>query len=171
MRTLLDIEWHRPAAMYDCSYGMVSQSRGWLPDPIGGVLWFYLDNPHMSVHVPIYAGVTEILPSWQNFDRNVFSLDSARWAFALADDLVNRRYQSAIQDLKLVRDPLQQEFLDHQAEIELEALNLYNTSGGGGEDAAKQVLTNFTKNCMDEAEQAYWNLNWDLIQKYNNNKF
>jgi len=173
-RDLLKINFHRPIAMHNCSYAFVSQSRektlvnGRLkkvPNSIGGVLWFCLDNPHMSVHVPIYAGVTEILPSWKTFDRDKFSQDSARWAFALADDLVNRKYQDAIQDLKAVRDPLQNKFLNEQSIIDGNALAKTNPV------QVKEYLTNYTKSCMEEAEEAYWDLNWDLIQKYNNNKY
>jgi len=166
MRKLLNIPYHRPAAKYNSSYGIVTQSRDWLPDPIGGVLWLYLDNPHMACYVPVYAGVQEIIPSWKTFDRNKFSLDSARWAFALADDLVNRRYQDAIKDLKAVRDPIQAEFFAMQPGIEVAVLELFKRDP----DLAKRFLTNYTGSCMKRAEKAYWDLDWDLIQKYNNNK-
>jgi len=165
MRKLLDITYHRPAARYGCSYGIVSQSRNWLPDPIGGVLWFYFDNPHTSIHVPIYAGVQEIPTSWKTFDWKKFSRDSARWAFMLADDLVNRRYQDAIKDLREVCDPLQAEFFAMQPAIEAAALELYKRDP----ELAKKFLTNYTRSCMERAEKAYWELNDYLISKYTNN--
>ena len=46
LRTLLNIPYHRPAARQGCSFGVVTQARNWLPDPIGGIIWFYFDNPH-----------------------------------------------------------------------------------------------------------------------------
>jgi len=165
LRTLLNIPYHRPAARHGCSFGVVTQARDWLPDPIGGIIWFYYDNPHISVHVPIYAGVQEIPASWSTFDRTQFSLDTDRWAFMLADDLVNRRYQDAIIDLRAVRDPLQEEFFANQESIEKKALELYK------EDPmkAKQFLTDYTKSTMEKATKAYWDLNWELIAKYTNN--
>jgi dipeptidase len=166
MRKLLNIPYHRPAARHGCSLGFVSQSRDWLPDPVGGVLWFYLDNPHMSLYVPVYAGVQDTPLSWRTFDRNKFSRDSARWAFALADDLVNRRYQDAIQDLRAVRDPIEAEFFAIQPAIEEVALKMYEQDP----ELAKKFLTNYTNSCMIRAENAYWDLNDFLIQKYNNNK-
>lgn len=166
MRKLLNIPYHRPAAKYNCSLGFVAQLRDWLPDPVGGVLWFYLDNPHMSLYVPVYAGVQDTPLSWRTYDRNKFSRDSARWAFALADDLVNRRYQDAIKDLRAVRDPIEAEFFIVQPAIEEVALKLYEQDPG----LAKKFLTNYTNACMIRAENAYWELNDDLIQKYNNNK-
>jgi len=165
LRKLLNIPYHRPAARHGCSFGVVTQARDWLPDAIGGILWFYYDNPHTSIHVPIYAGVQEIPLSWSTFDRTEFGLDADRWAFMLADDLVNRRYQDAIKDLREVRDPLQEEFFANQESIEKKALELYK------EDPmkAKQFLTDYTKSTMEKATKVYWDLNWELIAKYTNN--
>ncbi len=165
LRKLLNIPYHRPAARQGCSFGVVTQARNWLPDAIGGIIWFYFDNPNTSIHVPIYVGVQEIPDSWTIFNRTQFSLEADRWAFMLADDLVNRRYQDAIQDLKAVRDPLQAEFFANQEAVEKKALELYN------EDPmkAKQYLTEYTHEAMAKATKAYWDLNWELIAKYTNN--
>lgn len=164
-RKLLNIPYYRPAARQGCSFGTVTQARSWLPDAIGGIIWFYFDNPATSIHIPIYVGVQEIPASWSTFDRTKFSLESDRWAFMLADDLVNRRYQDAIKDLRAVRDPLQAEFFANQEAVEKKALELYN------EDPmkAKQYLTEYTSEAMAKATKTYWELNWDLIAKYTNN--
>jgi len=164
-RKLLNIPYYRPAAREGCSFGVVTQARNWLPDPIGGVIWFYFDNPATSIHVPIYVGVQEIPDSWSTFNRTQFSLESDRWAYMLADDLVNRRYQDAILDLREVRDPLQAKFFANQEAVEKKALELYN------EDPmkAKQFLTEYTHETMAKATKAYWDLNWKLIAKYTNN--
>jgi dipeptidase len=166
LRKLLNIPYHRPAARQGCSFGVVTQARDWLPDPIGGVMWFYFDNPNTSIHVPIYVGVQEIPDSWTIFNRTQFSLDADRWAFMLADDLVNRRYQDAIEDLKAVRDPLQDEFLNEQSIIDQEALDIYNNQNP---KQALKYLTEYTAECMAKATDAYWDLNWELIAKYTNN--
>jgi dipeptidase len=129
-------------------------------------MWFYFDNPNTSIHVPIYVGVQEIPDSWTIFNRTQFSLDADRWAFMLADDLVNRRYQDAIQDLKAVRDPLQAEFFVNQEAIEGEALDIYNNQNP---KQALKYLTEYTAECMAKATDAYWDLNWELIAKYTNN--
>jgi len=172
LRKLLTIPYHRPAARQGCSFGTVTQAREKIlvngvleqaPDWIGGVMWFYFDNPHTSIHIPIYVGVQDIPLSWTTFNRTQFSLDTDRWAFMLADDLVNRRYQDAIVDLRAVRDPLQTKFLNEQSTIDENAFNKPN------EVQAKKYLTDYTKNCMKQATDAYWDLNWELIAKYTNN--
>ena len=162
MQKLLKIKFHRGIAVRDCSHGFVSQSRPWLPDPIGGVAWFYFDNPHTSCFVPIYAGVDRTPDSWRFYDRRKFSRKSARWAFAQADNMVNRRYQDIIRDLKAVRDPLEAEFFAKQPEIEAEALKSHKRSPL---EAAK-LLTDYTNRSMRRAEKAYWDLIDTIIAKY-----
>jgi len=162
MQKLLKVKYHRGIAVRDCSHGFVSQSRSWLPDPIGGVAWFYLDNPHTSCFVPIYAGVERLPDSWKTYDRRKFSRQSARWAFAQMDNLVNRRYQDMMRDLKKVRDPLEAEFVAGQSAFEAKALEAHKRSPP---EAAK-VLTDHTNRSIQQVEKAYWDLIDVLIARY-----
>jgi len=162
MQKLLKVKYHRGIAVRDCSHGFVSQSREWLPDPIGGVAWFYLDNPHISCFVPIYAGVDRLPDSWKFYDRGKFSRKSARWAFAQADNLVNQRYQDVMKDLSAIRDPLEAKFFAEQSAIEAESLEIYKRSPV----EAGNFLTDYTNRCMQRAEKAYWDLIDVLIAKY-----
>ena len=162
LQKLFKVKFNRPIAARDCSHGFVSQSRAWLPDPIGGVAWFYLDNPHTSCFVPVYAGVGRFPDSWKLYDRAKSSRKSARWAFAQIDNIVNRRYQDIIRDLKGVRDPLEAEFFAGQAVFEAKALETYKRSPL---DAGK-LLTDYTNRSMQRAEKAYWDLIDVLIAKY-----
>lgn len=165
-RKLLNIPYYRPVAKYDCAYSFVSQARSSYPTPLKTVLWFGYDNPHTTCYVPIYCGVLDIKESWRTFDRNSFSLNSAQWAFILADDLVNRRYQDAIKDLRQVRDSLEGTFFKEQKDIDAKALELSKKDL----QKAKEYLTQYTENCMEKVEASWWDLNWSLITNYNNNK-
>ena len=162
LQKLLKVKYHRGIAVRDCSHGFVSQSRGWLPNPIGGVAWFFLDNPHTSCFVPVYAGVGRFPDSWKRYDRRKFSRKSARWAFAQADNMVNRRYQDIMKDLKRIRDPLEAEFFAGQSAIEAKSLETYKRSPL----EAGKLLTDYTNRCMQRTEQAYWDLIDVLIAKY-----
>lgn len=166
LRTLLKIPYNRPVAKWDCAYSFVSQARSGYPAPVRTVLWFGYDNPHTTCYVPIYSGVLETLGSWRVFDRNAFSLGSAQWAFILADDLVNHRYQEAIQDLVKVRTPLEEAFFKELAGIDEKVLDLAKNDPA----AAQKYVTEYTQSCMKKAEKAWWDLNWQLISAYNNNK-
>ncbi len=167
LRKLLNIPYNRPTAKWDCAYSFVSQSRRDVPDPLRTILWFGFDNPHTTCYVPIYNGITETPKSWRTFDRNAFDLNSTQWAFMLADDLVvNRNYAKAMEDLKAVRDSLEQGLFEKVGAVDAEATKLYS------EDPAKAeaYLTKFVNDTMIDVEKLWWNLNWTLISKYTNNK-
>jgi dipeptidase len=164
---LLNIPWSRNIATNGCAYSWVSQMRKDLPETVGGVLWFGLDNPAHTLYVPVYTGTRDTKDTWKgNFDRDKFSFDSAQWAFMLQDDVVNWRYQDAIKDLEAVRNPIEDEFFAKQAEIEKTAAGLH------AQDPVKaaEFLTNYTIECMGKAEKAYWDLNFTSIAKYTNNR-
>ena len=164
MRELLDITYRRMVSRG--GYGMVAQLRSWLPDPIGGVYWFYLDNQYVSTYVPIYAGVQEISPAYKNYDPDKFSEKSARWLIDFVDNLLYLRWQDAAKDLRAARDPLELDFFNDQSKIDSKALELYRKSPR----RAKRFLTDYTRKSMERIVKMYSDLWRLLISKYTNNK-
>ena len=51
----------RNIAVPQCAYSTVIQLRNWLPDAVGGVVWFSMDNPGQSPRVPGHLGITDFL--------------------------------------------------------------------------------------------------------------
>ena len=164
MRKLLDITYRRMVSRG--GYGMVAQLRSWLPDPIGGVYWFYVDNQYVSTYVPIYAGVQNINEIYKTYDPENFSENSARWAIDFVDNLMYLKWQEANKDLKKYRDPLEKSFFDQQAEVEKKAVELFKKKP----KKANQFLTEYTDKCMLETIEMYRDLRKVLITKYTNNK-
>lgn len=162
---LLGINYHRPIATQ--GYGMVAQLRDWLPDTIGGVYWFYVDNPHVSAYVPIYAGVQEISSPYRTFDIKTFSEDSARWGVDFVEKLMHLSWQKAVKDLRAVRNPIENGFFTEMKEIDAKALNLYSENP----DAAKSFLTKLTMKRMDLLVETYRKLRTLLLSKYSNDLF
>ncbi|HHY46555.1 MAG TPA: peptidase C69, partial [Firmicutes bacterium] len=157
MMALLDIPNERNIAIPRCSYHTILQARSWLPDPVGAVCWFGLNNPDTSVYVPIYAGVTTLPADYAINDRTKFEFDnreSAWWAFNLVDNLVNRRYQDAIKDLRAARDPLEEEQFAMQPVIEKVAAELHATDP----DLAAKFLTSYTASRCRKAVETFWKL-------------
>jgi len=164
-RSLLDIEYFRPMGRYYCSYFFVSQARDWLPNEIGGVLWFGLDNPENSPFVPLYVGVEKVPESWKILDRKKFDKNSAWWAFGSVDDQVNHLYGHLKPMLDEVLMPMQQEMYDMQDTIEQTALQLYEKDP----ELAKKFLTDYTASQMKKAESTYWDLFERFVFELNNN--
>ena len=75
-----------------CAYATVLQVRGWLPPSVGAICWFAFDNPAMSARIPIFAGTTELPPSFEICAQHQFRLDSAAWAFRRANRLATLKW-------------------------------------------------------------------------------
>jgi dipeptidase len=164
MRDLLDITYRRMVSRG--GYGMVAQCRSWLPDEIGGVYWFYVDNQHISTYVPIYAGVKEIHPYYQTWDPDKFDENSARWGIDFVDNLLYLNWQDGIKDVKAVRDPMETRWHEQQAEIDMKALEIYKKNPKN----ARNYLTDYTNDRMVESVEMFRELRKTLITKYSNNK-
>ena len=76
----------------------MSQSRGELPDAIGGVLWFGVDDTFTTCYFPVYAGVKSVPRSWAEGTGsfNEFSWDSAHWTFNFVTNWVYTRWSDMI---------------------------------------------------------------------------
>jgi dipeptidase len=165
MRELLDITSRRNVAHAHCYYGMVAQLRDWLPDPIGGIYWVFLDNPYVSPYVPIYAGTQKIAECYQTYHPDKFDPNSARWAIDFVDNLMYLRWQEADKDLQKVQQSFENDLFTNQKEIEEEALQIFKDDP----QQAKLFLTEYTNNKMDEILKLYTQLRYTLIEKYSNN--
>ena len=160
LKRLLRIASHRTIATQ--GYGMVAQLRGWLPDPIGGIYWFYVDNPYVSAYVPIYAGVLDVSPFYKNYDYARFSEDSARWMVDFVEKLLHLRWQEAVKDLHAARDPLEEGFFTSQPEVEAKALKLHEKNPA----EAVKYLTDLTISHMNDVVKMFRSLRDLLLTKY-----
>ncbi len=73
----------RPIATQQTGFWFVAQSRGWLPDEVGAVTWFSVDDAATSPLTPIYASVTRVPKCFEvgNGTMTEYSATSAFWLF------------------------------------------------------------------------------------------
>jgi dipeptidase len=86
------VQRQRTIPISGCAYATVLQIRGWLPPSVGAICWFSFDNPAMSARIPIFAGTTELPPSFEICAQHRFRLDSAAWAFRRANRLATLKW-------------------------------------------------------------------------------
>jgi len=161
---VLRIRHHRTIA--GPSYGMVAQLRSWLPDAVGGVYWFYVDNPYVSAYVPVYAGATDVSPFYKTYDFAEYSEDSARWAVDFVEKLMLLRWQDAVKDLREARDPLENGFFEAQASVDAEVLEILGSGRPEARAEAAQYLTGLTVSRMEEVVRLFRDLRKKLLTKY-----
>ena len=153
----------RPMARWYCMYATVTQSRGWLPDPVGGIVWFGYGNPAMTAYAPIYAGAADLPEDYQTDGRTTgFSRRSAWWAFNRAATLAAQRWGDMRKDVAEVREPLQRGFLENQKTIDETAAKLLEADPA----KARAFLTEMTAAACRKATEAYWILGDMLWTKY-----
>ena len=157
-----DLDWERAISIFRCSYSFVSQARSWLPDPIGGVLWFGEDVPHSTCYVPFYCGVTEVPESFSSGRRDVFDKDSAWWAFNFVSNWADLKFSYMIEDIKAAQNELEGSFFAMQPAVEMAAAELYKKDPA----LAVKYLTNYSNDCANRAVEKWWNLAEDLVGKY-----
>ncbi|MBQ4433345.1 MAG: C69 family dipeptidase, partial [Bacteroidales bacterium] len=89
--------WHgrgeRTIAVHFTVYATILQCRSWLPDEVGALCWFDLDNVASSVYVPIYASVTDLPSTYKTCGRVTgFSREAAWWAFNRLGTIAAKRW-------------------------------------------------------------------------------
>jgi dipeptidase len=152
----------RCIARYYCTYVTITQSRDWLPDCIGGLVWLGWDNPAMTVYAPIYCGITDTPAAYKVCGRHEFRRDCAWWAFNRVADLSAQKWGHMRVDVDSVRVAFEEEALGSQAGVEAKALELY----GKSRKKARQALTDYTLDFCERITGAYWCLGDHLLWKY-----
>jgi dipeptidase len=144
-------------------YVTVTQSRGWLPNPVGGIVWLAFGNQDTSCFMPFYAGITEIPKSFQVGDHWVFSRDSARWAFDYVDFHTQVLYSYAIEDVREAQKTWEKSAVDRTPAIDKLANELYQANPA----QVHQFLTEYCVNNANLVIDAWWDLGDQLLVKYN----
>lgn len=118
----------RAISTQQTGFSFVSQSRNWLPDPIGGILWFGVDDTYYTVYTPMYCGITEIPKSFAagNGDIMTFSETAAFWVFNQVTDFAYSRTRLVLEDLQAKQDQLELGYIAAVSEIDKKAVELYN---------------------------------------------
>jgi dipeptidase len=155
--------WERPISTQQVGFIFVSQSRSSIPDSVGGVYWYGMDNPFTNFFIPLYTTITELPEAYTRGSIQSFSRDSAWWAFNFVANYANLRYSDMILDIQKVQKEIEDLEFNLQSIIEQTALNLLSSH--------RQIIPVFlTRYCVSNARMnldRWWKLADFLITKYN----
>ncbi len=155
--------WERPISTQQTAYSFVSQSRGYLPDPIGGVYWYGLDDTYTSCYTPLYCGISAIPRSFTVGTLKKFSWESAWWIFNFVANIANLKYSYMVQDIRAVQQEVEGRYLALQPEVEETALTLSTSSP----QLLTQYLTDYSVTHAEAMVQRWKELGEMLLTKYN----
>ncbi len=99
----------RATSTQQTGFSFVAQCRSWLPNKVGGIIWFGVDDTYSTVYCPMYCGITEIPECFRegNGDMTHYSATSAFWLFNRVTNFVYSRYKDMIVDLQKVQNDLE----------------------------------------------------------------
>ena len=120
----------RAISTQQTGFSFVAQSRNWLPDPIGGILWFGVDDTYYTVYSPMYCGMQDIPHSFAkgNGDMMTFSDDAAFWVFNQVSNFAYHRRLPMEDDIKNKQQELEKGFIEETGIIDQVASELYKAN-------------------------------------------
>ena len=154
--------FERPISTQQTGFTFVGQMRNSLPDEVGGVLWFGVDDARFTVYTPMYGCITETPESYRvgNGDFTTFSETSAFWLHNLVANMAYARYNQMLPDVVLRQDRLENTFLQNQPQIEQQA------QSQSSRQATVRFLTDYSLGVAQKAFDEWKTLSHYLLVKY-----
>lgn len=140
----------RAIATQQTGFWLLGQARSWLPDEIGGILWFGVDDAATSCLTPVYSSSTDVPECFKVGNGNLitYSPTAAFWAFSRVANHAYLRYDLVSKDIKKVIDRRENQAIAEIPAIDKAAEEIFKTSP----EAARTFLTNYS---IDKAQSMF----------------
>lgn len=155
--------WERPISQPQTAFSTITQSRSWLPDPIGGICWYGLDDTYSNVFMPMYVGMNKVPPSVAQVSPIVFDWNTAYWVFNHVANFAYGFYSYIIQDIQEVQQAIENRAHAMTQAVDLAAVSLYDTDRA----IMEEYLTDFSINFTEYTVERWQQLGHRLFVKYN----
>lgn len=151
----------RAIATQQTGFWFTAQSRSWLPDPVGGILWFGVDDAGTSALTPIYCSVTDVPECFRegNGHMTKYSDTAAFWIFNRVAQFAYLRYNAVGAEVRRVADEWENARLAEVARIDAEAVKKPASE-------LKPFLTQYSVNTAQEMFDKWVALDKYLMVKY-----
>jgi dipeptidase len=143
----------RATATQQTGFVFVAQARSWLPDPIGGIFWFGVDDAASTVFTPMYCSITQVPEAFAvgNGGMMDFSFDAGFWVFNMVSNFAYTRYNLIHPEIRAEQTSLEWKYLNETKEIDKKTVKLFETD----KEAAIDLLTNYSVATGNETV-AHW---------------
>jgi dipeptidase len=117
----------RAISTQQTGFSFIAQSRSWLPDPVGGIFWFGVDDTYSTVYTPMYCGITTVPHVFAagNGSMMEFSDNSAFWVFNQVSNFAYTRYNLMIPFIQERQKQLENHYVEESREVDRVAGELY----------------------------------------------
>lgn len=154
----------RAIATQQTGFVLVAQLRSQLPDGVGGILWFGVDDANTAVFTPMYASINETPECYRvgNGDMMNFSWTSAFWIHNWVANMAYARYEPMMRDIRPVQYGLENAFDQIVPAIDAQAVALFKENP----EKARAFLTEVCGKTAVEATARWKKLGEYLLVKY-----
>ncbi len=154
----------RATATQQTGYSFVTESRNWLPDWIGGIFWFGVDDAATTVYNPMYCGIERVPEHFEvgNGDMITYSETSAFWAFNFVSNFCYLRYDLMTPDVLKVQSELETKYIRNTEAVDMAAVELYNNDP----ELAREFLTDYSISVGERTFKRWKELGHYLLVKY-----
>jgi dipeptidase len=154
--------FERPISTQQSAFVFVGQMRNSLPDAVGGVLWFGVDDARFTVFTPMYGSLTEVPECYRHGvgDFTHFSWKSAFWVHNWVANMAYARYDRTVVDAQALQDRLENGYLEAQTRIEQQAMAFSNR------EQTVAFLTDYSSKVAQDALDEWKRLGEYLVVKY-----
>ncbi len=154
----------RATSTQQTGFSFVSQSRSWLPDAVGGILWWGVDDTYSSCYIPMHACMTKIPENVKvgNGSMLEYSPTSLFWTFNKVSNFIYSRYCDMIVDVQKVQKRLESQFYNEVIQYDSKLVHAYFTDP----NEAVAIMTNFSAEKTLQTYNEWENLFVYLLVKY-----
>ncbi|KPL00446.1 MAG: hypothetical protein AMJ91_04745 [candidate division Zixibacteria bacterium SM23_73_3] len=159
----VEYAWERPISTQQTAFSFVSQSRSWLPDPVGGVYWYGVDDTYTTCYIPLYCGINTLPKSFTVGSIRKFSWESAWWVFNFVANFANLKYSYMLPEILSVQSDIEETFLALQPFVEKTAVDISKSDT----ELITHYLTDYSVTQAELVVSRWRELGEYLITKYN----
>ena len=153
----------RTTATQQTGFSFIAQSRGYLEWPIGGIIWFGVDDTDNCVYCPMYTCMTEVPESYRegNGSMSEWSETSAFWAFNQMSNWAYTKYNYIHPEIRAFQKGYETKCAESLVpEMDKRAATIK------GRDGQIKELTQFSCNLGNDLVKTWQNLYHQLFMKY-----
>lgn len=143
----------RSISTQQTGFTFIAQSREKYPDPIGGILWFGVDDAYFTIFNPMFCGITEVPINYrQGYGSMIeYNPNAAFWVFNQVSNFAYSRYNAIAPIVKEHQMILTDKFLKELDPISETASKIFSTDPKLG----VEFITNYS-NTQGENTVRYW---------------
>ncbi|MBO7433363.1 MAG: C69 family dipeptidase [Salinivirgaceae bacterium] len=154
----------RTTATQQTGFSFVAQCRGWLPNKVGGLFWFGVDDAASTVYCPMYTCMTAVPQSMAVGNGSImqFSETSAFYVFNQVCNLAYTRYSLIHPEIEAKQSAYEAKYQAYVKVMDKAAVELAAENA----DLATEFLTDFSVNTADRLVSDWRELYKYLFVKY-----